>query len=878
MPWQVKKQMENIDFEKQTPMMKQYIRIKEQHEDALLFYRLGDFYELFFDDAKIASKELDLALTKRAGHLMCGIPYHVADQYLSKLLKKGYNVAICDQMEDPKEAKGIVKRAVTRVVTPGTFTDMDYLDKKRNNYLLSVRETAYGVHLSFLDYSTGECNYVSSQCINDEEKRRFFFRELDQIGPSEIIGNRPFMNRADWIREITYKYNVSIHEKKELSEEEKGVLRESLPKELKVEIDGLEQRGFDVEGVYTLLAYVEETQMNNLDHITEIRLIKEKSYVLMDETAKKNLELFENLGTGKREGSLYKVLDHNVTAMGSRKLRQWLDKPLRKIESIRYRQEMIEALLKDYIFLDDIRDDLDGIYDIERLSVKIATETVSPRELVSLKESLARLSQLKERFLDHESSLLRNYGEKIPLCKEVYHLIDQVLMDEVPAVIGESRIIKTGFDEELDRLFTARDDGQQWMLELEKREREKTDIKNLKVKFNKILGYYIEVTKSNIDKVPDHYVRKQTLVGSERYFTMELKEMESEILTAKDGALKKQEEILGELRKKVHNNIGELQHAANAVGTTDVLSSLAVAARKYDYVKPELNENREIHIIEGRHPMVEANMKDIFFVPNDVHMDMDKQLISIITGPNMAGKSTYMRQAALIAIMAHIGSFVPAKSANICILDQIFTRIGASDNLSAGDSTFMIEMKEVATIINEATEDSLIILDEVGRGTGTLDGLSIAWALVEYLHEYLRVKTLFATHYHQLTKLGETMDSVENLAILTEQTENGINFLRKIVHGSSNRSFGIEVAELAGVSKAITSRAKEIFQTLEKEESKTSEVSVKKKLPKQLDLEDLKKDEILDQIAGLDINRMTPMESMNLLEELIQRSRALRGD
>ncbi|MDO5713170.1 MAG: DNA mismatch repair protein MutS [Tissierellia bacterium] len=871
--------MKNLKFEEQTPMMKQYIKIKENHMDSLLFYRLGDFYELFFDDAKLAAKELDLVLTKRGGHVMCGIPYHVADQYLSKLLKKGYRVAICDQVEDPKEAKGIVKRAVTKVITPGTFTDMDFLDHTKNNYLLSISERAYTISLVYVDYATGECNFVFSHCVNKEEKRKFLFRELTMIYPSEIIVNSAFMKNKHWIEKIKERYEIPIREISPLEKNEKDELLHVLQDSLKNDMDSLSDNGYDIDSILNLFSYIQHTQKSNMDHISRIQLQKEKSYMILDETAKKNLELFENLGTGKKEGSLYKVLDCNITGMGSRKLRQWIDKPLRNQLAIEFRHDMIEELLKDFIFLDDIRNDLDGIYDIERLSVKIATETISPKELVSLKKSLYQLKLLKKKFLNHQSSFICNYGKKIPLCNNIYELIDKTLIDDVPAVVGEQRIITKGYDSELDRLFEAREEGQQWMLDLESREREKTGIKNLKVKFNKILGYYIEVTKTNIDRVPDNYVRKQTLVGSERYFTMELKEMESEILSAKEEALKKQDEVLKVLRHQVHEFITEIQEIADTISTIDVLGSFAIVARRYNYTRPKFNNAKEIHIIEGRHPMVEANMRDIFFVPNDVHMDMKDHLISIITGPNMAGKSTYMRQTAIIAIMAHIGSFVPAKDVNISIIDQIFTRIGASDNLSSGDSTFMIEMKEVATIIENATSDSLIILDEVGRGTGTLDGLSIAWALIEFLHETLRVKTLFATHYHQLTTLEESMDSVENLAILTEQTEEGIIFLRKIIHGSSNQSFGIEVAQLAGVSKKIIDRAKEIFLTLESIENKEKKPMIKdKNLGYQLDLNALQKDEFLKQISNIDINQITPIEGLNLLGEFVNRSKTLREE
>lgn len=854
-----------------TPMMKQYLEIKKKHQDALLFYRLGDFYELFFEDAKVASKELDLALTHRAGNLMCGIPYHVADQYLERLLKKGFHVAICEQVEDPKEAKGIVKREVIKVITPGTIGEGEFLNKKENNYLLSIYEEEYGLYLAYLDFSTGECHFVKGHFLNQEEKNRFLFRHLDLIRPVEILGNSQFLEKEELRDQIFTRFQVPVNEAPKTAPK-------NLPEILKNQLLLLSKEGGGVKALESLFSYLEITQMDSLDHIGKILTEEEDRYLLMDESAKKNLELFTNLGTNTKSGSLFSVLDVNVTSMGSRKLRRWIDRPLRDLKEINYRQSVVEELLLDYIFLDDMRLQLEEVYDLERLSAKIAAESVNPKELSALKNSLIHVGSLKSLFLTKEEGFLKSFGKDLPLCEEVVNKIEETLLDDVPAVIGEQRIIKKGYDDTLDHLFAAREEGQQWILDLERREQEETGIKKLRVRYNKILGYYIEVPKSYTKEVPEKFVRKQTLVGSERYFTVELKEMESEILSSKENALLRQDEILKDLKAFVHSHLSEIQDTADRISTIDVLSSFAVVAMTYHYTKPTFNDEKKISIVEGRHPMVEANMKNMFFVPNDVEMNMGNSLISIITGPNMAGKSTYMRQTALILIMAHMGSFVPATSASLCILDRIFTRIGASDNLSAGDSTFMIEMKEVANIIREATADSLIILDEVGRGTGTLDGLSIAWALVEYLHDVLKVKTLFATHYHQLTKLGEIMDSVENLAILTEQTEEGITFLRKIVHGASNESFGIEVAELAGVGEPVILRAKEIFSHLEREE-KTDKIEIPKEEPssRQLSLEDLEKDQWLEMVASMDVNTMTPLEALNVLGEIIERSKKIGG-
>lgn len=859
--------MRNVDLEKVTPMMRQYLETKKNYEDAILFYRLGDFYEMFFEDAITASKELDLALTGRDGGLdekipMCGIPHHVFKNYLSRLIDKGYKVAICDQVEDPKLAKGIVKREVTKVVTPGTFTDTDYIEAGSNNFMMSLYVRDNSVSISYVDYSTGMLMSTSRVFINSTTRDEYIGLIVSKISPKEAVINKEAERYFDRTVLKNYLSEDNIDEIKN-----KRYL-EHLSSELKDEL--LNSKYRENISLEMLLNYLSNVSKSKLNHIVKIAEINLEQKMILDENSMKNLEILKGLNSNRKSGSLLEVLDYTKTSMGQRLLRRWIEEPLLNISEIKRRQDYVEEFKADFIFLDDVRSILASIIDIERQMVKISDDEINPSEFNALKESLKSIMELKSYLEDSSFKNLQEISYRIDPLYNIIEEIDSMIIEDAPVKTVDVKFIKDGYSEELDELFKLSKDGKKFLIDLEAKEKEETGIKNLKIKYNKILGYFIEVTKSALDMVPDRYIRKQTLVGSERFFTIELKEMESKILNAHEEANNLQLKLYGNLIENFKRHTSILLKVSEIVSEIDVLQGLAKSAIENKFVRPDLNEDQEISIKDGRHPIVEFKNRDDSFIPNDTVLDMDKNLIHIITGPNMAGKSTYMRQIALIVIMAQIGSFVPAKSCNIGIVDRIFTRIGASDNLSKGESTFMVEMKEVANILKNATDKSLIILDEVGRGTSTFDGMSIAWAIVEYISENIGAKTVFATHYHELSKIEETYKNVSNLNIKVKKDGEEIIFLRKIVEGWTDNSYGIDVAKLAGIDDKVTSRAEEILKSLEK--SKNLNVKVKKDVVFEKSLFDVKRDNFIEDLKKLDPDSLTPREALDLVYEIKKKS------
>ncbi|HSH34879.1 DNA mismatch repair protein MutS [Schnuerera sp.] len=864
-----------------TPMMKQYKRIKEKYEDSILFFRLGDFYEMFFEDAIVASKELEIALTHReAGGNekapMCGVPHHVSEIYVSKLVKRGYKVAICEQMEDPSVAKGLVNRDVVRIITPGTITDTNVLDEKSNNYLASIYLDEKGVGLSYVDSSTGEM-YTTEILRSKNESYSFILDELGKIFPSEIVCNEKFLKNKKLLKTIENRINpyINIYKSENINNKnwENIIVDHFNVDNLKVL--GLEGKMYSVLSTGKLIDYLYETQKDSLKHINRLDFYNTNEYMILDINTRINLEIHETIMTREKKGALIWLLDKTSTAMGGRLLKNWLEQPLINIDEIEKRQNMVQLFVNDIILMDEIKDCLKNIYDLERLIGKVSYGNCNARDLYSLKVSIGMIPELKNLLLKSNKKKFIELGMEIDALNDVYELLDKSIVDKPPISVREGGLIKLGFDKNLDEFKKASKEGQQWLANLENDEKKKTGIRNLKVGFNKKSGYFFEVTNSNLNLVPDYFIRKQTLTNSERYYTEELKEIETKILGAEDRIVDIEYNIFNDIRNKVKLQTNRIQKVSKQISTIDVLNSFAQVAYNNDYVKPKLNSNGVIKILEGRHPVVEATMVEGIFVPNDTYMDTASDRIQIITGPNMAGKSTYMRQVAIITLMAQIGSFVPAKEADICIVDRIFTRIGASDNLSQGESTFMVEMNEVANIIKNATKDSLIILDEVGRGTSTYDGLSIAWSVIEHIAKNIKAKTLFATHYHELIELEDTLEGIKNLTILVEERGDEVIFLRKITEGSTNKSYGIQVAELAGIDKKIIARANEILYQIE-ENHNSSDTSNLKVHNQQLDFLDYKKDYLIDKIKKLDISKLTPIEAINILYDLTEEAKKLK--
>ena len=865
-----------------TPMMQQYVDTKKKYEDALLFFRLGDFYEMFFEDARIASRELEIALTSRDCGLdekapMCGVPHHVAETYISRLVDKGYKVAICEQVEDPALAKGLVKRDVVRIVTPGTIMDGNLLDEKSNNFLASIFLDEYGVGLSYVDNSTGEM--FTTEFIGEEENsQRFVLDELGKIMPSEIVCNKGFIKDKKLIGVIRNKINPYINVQDETSndvESSKESILEFLL-EGNLEDNGLKEKIYSILSLGKLIDYLRETQFNAIDHIKDLQYYEPDHYMLMDINTRANLEIHETMRSKEKRGALIGILDKTQTAMGGRLLRKWLEQPLLDKNQIESRLEMVEFLSNNPFQLEEIKDILKTIYDIERLISKISNGNPTGRDMLALSQSIQNIPQLKGILLESGLKQFQRLQEEMDDLRDLHHLLTNALDENPPLSVTEGGIIRQGFNEQLDELRESKTKGKEWLAKLESEEKDRTGIRTLKVGYNRVMGYYIDIRKSNIDQVPENYIRKQTLANSERYYTTELKKIEDKILGADEKAVNLEYELFQEIRSHIKGEIQRLQKTSKLIAILDVVMSLAIVANANGFTRPNLNTNGIIDIEEGRHPVVEATIKHQLFVPNDAYMDARDHMVHIITGPNMAGKSTFMRQIAIIVLLAQIGSFVPARRADIGIVDRIFTRIGASDNLSQGESTFMVEMNEVSNILRFATPDSLVILDEVGRGTSTFDGLSIAWAVVEYIANVVKAKTLFATHYHELTQLQEKLKVVKNYTITAEEQGDDIVFLRKIVKGSTNQSFGIQVAKLAGIRKEVIQRASDVLATIEGSHNINMDQLPKQTSQKQMNLVDYRKDFFIDRIRNIDINGLTPMDALNTLNNLVNDAKKLK--
>ena len=872
-----------------SPMMQHYLKTKEEYKDCILFYRLGDFYEMFFDDALVVSKELELTLTgKDCGQAerapMCGIPFHAAETYLNRLVANGHKVAICEQVEDPKQAKGIVKREVIRIVTPGTNLNTQALDETKNNYLMSIVYLGEKIGVSIADFSTGD--YFVTELSSGSE----LIDEINKFVPSEIITNEYFSMSGIDLTAVNDKLGITMSTLDSWYFDEDTSIKKLLTHFKVGVLDGLGLKDYTAGTIAAgaLLLYLYEMQKGSVDHITSIVPYTTGKYMLIDSSSRRNLELVETMREKQKKGSLLWVLDKTKTAMGARALRSMIEQPLINKEDILKRQAGIEECNNRAIDREEIREYLNPVYDLERIMTKISCKSANPRDLIAFRNSLEMLPHIKKLIGTMESDLFAECFANLDDLADIYSLISSAIVEEPPITIREAGIIKEGYSKEADELRRAKTEGKEWLAQLEAREKEATGIKNLKVKYNKVFGYYLEVTNSFKNLVPADWVRKQTLTNAERYTTDELKKLEDVILGAEDKLCSLEYDLFNEVRDSIAAEVRRIKSTARAIAEIDVYTALSVVAQQYNYVKPAINEKGIIDIKNGRHPVVEKMIRNDMFVANNTYLDNAKNRISIITGPNMAGKSTYMRQTALIVLMAQIGSFVPAQKANIGIVDRIFTRVGASDDLASGQSTFMVEMTEVANILRNATPKSLLILDEIGRGTSTFDGLSIAWAVVEYIAntKVLGAKTLFATHYHELTELEGTLDGVNNYCIAVKENGDDIVFLRKIIKGGADKSYGIQVAKLAGVPDTVIERAKELVADLSDADislkardiaqySKKQEklVDSYKKVDdlevKQMSLFDtVNNDDIIEDIKALDISNMTPIDALNTLYKL----------
>ena len=861
-----------------TPMMQQYLQMKSDNKDCLLFFRLGDFYEMFFDDAKTASRELELTLTGRDCGLeerapMCGVPYHAVDNYVEKLINKGYKVAICEQMEDPALAKGLVKRGITRIITPGTVIESNMLDERANNYLLSICFASDRAGLAFADVSTGE--FYVHEIVQPADTLP---DELSRIAPMEIIVNdmvrlRECMNRQEI---LASEQPASWYQAANASE---ALCRH-------FHLNDLSPLGLSDEykaaacAAGALMKYLSETQKNALEHMTELRIYQGGETMLLDRNTRRNLELTESIRGRSRKGSLLALLDKTSTAMGGRLLRSWIEQPLIDKDKIERRLDAVEEFTGQHVLTMTLLEELQGVYDIERLLSKVAYKSINARDCLALCASLKKVPGIRALIANCQSTALQDVMELLDPLEELTDLLHRAVHPDAPIVITEGGIINDGYNALLDEYRMASTNGKQWIIELEQREREQTGIRNLRVQYNKVFGYYIEVTKSYYDMVPIHYVRKQTLANCERYMTPEI---EQKVIGAQEQSVRLELQLFNEIRERIAAEIAKIQRTAMGLKTLDALLSLARVAVNNHYVRPQMTEDGTLEILEGRHPVVEQSMTEGGFIPNDTHMNGDDKRMCIITGPNMAGKSTYMRQVALIALMAHIGSFVPAREAHIPIVDRIFTRVGASDDLASGQSTFMVEMSETAYILRNATERSLVILDEIGRGTSTFDGLAIAWAVVEYLTDKSKsgAKTLFATHYHELSELEGRVEGVENYCISVKEHGEDVIFLRKIIRGGADKSFGIHVARLAGVPHPVLVRAHEIQARLEVSNINQKGIGQNileegpKRNDEQVNIFDFAKTEIINELQTIDVMALTPMDAINKLFLLREKARKL---
>ncbi len=874
-----------------TPMMQQYIKTKEEYKDCILFYRLGEFYEMFFEDAKVVSKELELTLTGKNCGLeerapMCGVPFHAVEGYLSRLVSKGYKVAICEQMEDPATAKGLVKREVIRVVTPGTNLSTQALDESRNNYIMSIVYVSDRFGISFADVTTGD------YFVTETDTPRKLLDEIYKFSPREVICNEALLMSGLDTEELKERLHLVLYTLENWYFDEELCKKELLGHFKVSSLQGLGVADFacGVLAAGALLRYLMETQKTSLGHLTRLQPYTSGNFMMIDSFSRRNLELLETLREKQKRGSLLWVLDKTKTAMGARMLRGYIEQPLIDRRQIEARLSAVEELNSQLITREELREYLNSIYDLERLIGRISYQTANPRDLIAFKSSLGMLPPILLLLGEMKSPLLKQIYEKLDTLDDLYDLIERSIQEDPPTSIREGNIMKDGYHEDVDRFRTAKTEGKSWLAQIETKERERTGIKNLRIKFNKVFGYYLEVTNSYKNMVPDNYIRKQTLTNAERYITPELKELEDTILGAEEKLTALEYELFTGIRDQIAAQAERIQKTAKAVAKLDVLASLAFVADKNRYVRPKINEKGTIEIKEGRHPVVEQMMSGHLFVANDTSLDKGANRVSIITGPNMAGKSTYMRQTALIVLMAQIGSFVPAESANIGIVDRIFTRVGASDDLASGQSTFMVEMNEVSNILRNATADSLLILDEIGRGTSTFDGLSIAWAVIEHIADrrLLGAKTLFATHYHELTELEGTMDGVNNYCIAVKEKGDEIVFLRKIVKGGADKSYGIQVAKLAGVPDSVIARAKELVEELSQADIsvKAKDIALEgrkktktrqKKTYDEVDLEQISlfdtvnEKDVVKELEGLEITNMTPMDALNTLYRLQNR-------
>ena len=868
-----------IDKSKCSPMMQRYLETKEQYKDCILFYRLGDFYEMFFDDAILVSRELELTLTGKDCGLeerapMAGVPHHAAESYIAKLISKGYKVAICEQLEDPKTAKGIVDRGVIKIVTPGTIVESNMLEERKNNYIMAIFKTGLYFGVAVSDISTGEF-YATS--IKENNNFSLLLDEISKYSPTEIVINKMLQDSHEEVAKIQLKFpNVYITT---LEESYFSDDVEKLKKTFMVignkdeELKDLSDNYLAVTAINALKEYITSTQMIDLSSVNKAKIYSVSKYMSLDVNARRNLESTEKLRDKSKKGALLWVLDKTSTSMGGRLLRRWINNPLIDVDEINKRLEGVEELKNNLILKGEVIENLKKVYDIERLAGKMAYGNANPRDMITLKNSLFKLPAIKKVLENTTSNYLKEIYENIDELQDMYKLIDKAIVDDPPMTTKDGGYIKFGFNEELDTLKTATTSGKTWLMKLEADEKEKTGIKSLKVGFNKVFGYYIEVSNSYKNMVPSNYIRKQTLTGGERYITEELKDMENKILGAEEKAINMELEAFKEVRETLTKNIKRLQKTAENVSSLDVLASFASVAEEMNYCKPIVNKENILNIKEGRHPVIEKMLSAGEFISNDTYLDTDENRLAIITGPNMAGKSTYMRQVALITLMAQIGSFVPASEATIGVVDKIFTRVGASDDLSMGQSTFMVEMMEVADILKEATKNSLVILDEIGRGTSTYDGLSIAWAVAEFIadKEKCGAKTLFATHYHEMLKLEEEGNGIKNYSVAVKEKGEDVIFLRKIVKGGTDESYGIHVAKLAGVPKEVIQKANKILKNMERKSvlrDKKEEKEDKKQVEGQYDMFNYKLAEIAHELDKVNLNELTPIDALNTLVKM----------
>ena len=862
-----------------TPMMQKYLETKEKYKDCILFYRLGDFYEMFFDDAILASRELEITLTGKECGLeerapMAGVPHHAAESYIAKLVAKGYKVAICEQLQDPKTTKGMVERGVVKIVTPGTVVESNMLEERKNNYIMAIYKTGlfYGIAIS--DISTGE--FYSSQ-IKETRNFALLLDEIARFAPSELIVNSMMADSAEELNKIKERFPqtyITKFKDEFFSDDYKTTeLRYDIIDVKGNKVKNLDEKILAIMAINGLAEYLTQTQMTSLEYINKITLYSISRYMSLDINARRNLEVTEKMRDKSKKGTLLWVLDKTSTSMGGRLLRRWLNDPLIDVIEINKRLDSVEELKKEIILRGEIIENLKKVYDIERLAGKMSYGNGTPRDMITLKNSLSKLPEIKQILSMGKSSLIKELYENLDELQDMYDLIDKSIVDDPPMLIKDGGYIKSGYNEEIDELKKGSIEGKNWLMQLEAREKEKTGIKSLKIGFNKVFGYYIEITNLYKNMVPDDYIRKQTLTNGERFITEELKELESKILGSEEKSIKLELIEFDKIRKQIAANVKRLQRSAEVVSILDVIASFAQVAEDMNYCRPEVTNSGTINIIEGRHPVIEKMLPAGDFVSNDTYLDEGENRLSIITGPNMAGKSTYMRQVALITLMAQVGSFVPATSAQIGVVDKIFTRVGASDDLSMGQSTFMVEMMEVATILKEATRNSLVILDEIGRGTSTFDGLSIAWAVAEYIAntEKCGAKTLFATHYHELIELEEKLDGIKNYSIAVKEKGEDIIFLRKIVRGGTDESYGIHVAKLAGVPKEVTTRANQILRSIEKKNvlnGKVIEKKDKKQVEGQFDMFNYKLAEIAQELDKINLNELTPIDALNVLSKM----------